>query len=76
MAVFLKFKDRSKCRYFLAVKSPGGIMLGELPCILPVNHQGVHRARNGAIWDNWTKRLENMELMGDPAKKPKIFLGR
>ena len=76
MSAFLKFKNRNKCPYTNTLLTPGGIVLDEMDCVLPINHQGVHRAKNGAIWDNWAKRIENHERAAEPANRPRIFLGR
>jgi hypothetical protein len=75
MTIF-KFKNKNRCPSTMTGTSPGGIVLSEDACRLPVNHDGPHRGQNGTVWDNTGKRWENWEMYYDKPNRPKVFLSK
>jgi hypothetical protein len=73
--MIIKMKHRWICPSTLTANSVGGIVLNEFKCCLRVGHDSHHRSKDGAIWDNRGKRLEDMEKEID-TKRRTIVLAR
>jgi hypothetical protein len=73
--MLIKMKHRWICPSTLTANSVGGLVLGEYKCCRRVGHDGNHTSKDGAIWDNRGKRLEDLEREID-TKRRTIVLAR
>ena len=69
MGLFKFKKSKSECPAVMHVRAPGGtVILNEVPCSLPTNHDGPHRG-NGLVWSNSEALIRQWAQEADPAKK-------
>jgi hypothetical protein len=73
--MLFKFKkDRSLCPVVMNVKSHG-IVINEIGCTLPVNHDGPHRG-SGLVWANSEAMIRKWAEAAEKPNRPKIFLAK
>jgi hypothetical protein len=71
----LNMKHKWQCPSTMTAQSVGRIVLAEYKCVDRAGHEGFHRSKEGVVWDNTGKLLENLEKSGDKPNRPLIFLG-
>ncbi len=58
-----KFKPTLRqCPHTMTAQSPARVVLAEYQCDLPVNHDSMHRSKEGVVWDNMAQREDSIAM--------------
>ena len=72
MTIFKFKRDKAICPAVMSVKHLG-LIINEIACALPVNHDGPHRGK-GLVWSNSEALIRSWAQAAEQRTDRKIFL--